>query len=221
MKSKITELSCRLIAFAAFLALLSPLQAIASGTEARRAYVLGNHLLALQLARPAAEQGDGTAMLVLGTLYFRGEGVRQDHAAALKWWSDSAALGNVRAQNNVGVIFRGGLGVERNYEEAIKWFELAAANGDAYAHWNLGLMHENGQKFPIDVEKALELYKKALDLFSKELIAEPENRKTTRRWIDVFKWRVNWLTSVLSKPNPTIPMPNTPQSDRNPQITAQ
>lgn len=212
MKLSIDKLAYYIVASTAFVALLHPLQAKASGVEARQAYVAGKHLLAMQLAQPAAERGDGTAMLVLGTLYFRGEGVRQDYAAALKWWRASAELGNSRAQNNIGVIFRDGLGIERNYDEAIKWFEKAAANGDAYAYWNLGLMHENGQRFSVDIGKALELYKKSVALFSKEWAAEPENRRATNRWIDVLNWRINWLTSLLTQPKPTIPMPSTPKS---------
>jgi len=74
----------RLLILLVFGFLFFPFQALASGAEARRAYVTGKHLLAPELAQPAAERGDGTAMLVLGSLYFNGEGVRQDYATALK-----------------------------------------------------------------------------------------------------------------------------------------
>ncbi|MGF9756911.1 tetratricopeptide repeat protein [Microvirga sp. 0TCS3.31] len=221
MKSKTGNLSSRLFASLILLSLLCLLQAMASGSEARRAYVIGKHLHALELAKPAAEQGDATGMLVLGTLYFRGEGVRQDYEAALKWWRAAAALGNIRAQNNLGVIFREGHGVQRNYDEAIKWFASAAASGEAYAHWNLGLMHENGQEFPVDVEKVLEFYKKAEELFREEAAAEPENYKTTSRWIGELTYKIRWLTSLLAQPKPIIPMPSTPQSSNGQQTTPQ
>lgn len=199
--------------------LLCPLQAYASGAEARRAYVTGRHLLALELAQPAAESGDSTAMLVLGTLYFRGEGVRQDYAAALKWWRTAAALGNIRAQNNIGVIFRGGHGVERNYHEAIRWFEKAAAHDEAYAHFNLGLMHENGEGLSVDIKKAVEFYQKSEELFRRELLSEPENSYRINRLIFDLTHRIRWLTSVLARSNPIIPAPSTPQNGSSQQTT--
>jgi TPR repeat protein len=219
MKLKSGDLTCRLSALMILISLLCPLQAAASGAEARRAYMADKHLLALELAKPAAERGDSTAMLTLGMLYFRGAGVRQDNAAALKWWRDAAALGNIRAQNNLGVVFRDGLGVERNYDEAIKWFESAAANGDAYAHWNLGLMRENGQGSAVDIESALGFYNESLELFRKELVAEPENHRTTNRWIGELNHRIRWLSSKSGQPLPPIPMPSTPRSGSGRQTT--
>ena len=68
---------------------------MASGAEARRALIADKPLLALELAQPAAERGDSTGMLTLGTLYFMGAGVRQDYATALKWWRAAAALGDI------------------------------------------------------------------------------------------------------------------------------
>src|SRR5919107_1027314 len=112
MKPETGHPACRLLAPLILLSLSCPSQAMASGAEARRAYIADKPLLALELAQPAAERGDSTAMLTLGMLYLRGAGVRQDYAAALKWWRDAAALGNIRAQNNIGVIFRDGLGME-------------------------------------------------------------------------------------------------------------
>jgi tetratricopeptide (TPR) repeat protein len=219
MKLNTGHLACRLSALMILISLLCPSQAMASGTEARRAFIAERPLLALELARPAAERGDSTGMLTLGMLYLRGAGVRQDYAAALKWWRAAAALGNIRAQNNIGVIFRDGLGVERNYDEAIKWFESAAANGDAYAHRNLGFMRENGQGFPIDIEKALGFYNESLELFRKELVAEPENHRTINRWIGELTHRIRWLSSKLAQPAPIIPMPNTPPSASGQQTT--
>lgn len=198
--------------------LLCPLQASASGTEARQAYINGKYLLALELAQPAAERDDSTGMLVLGMLHFNGQGIRQDYSAALKWWRAAAALGNTRAQNNIGVIFRGGFGLEKNYHEAIKWFEAAALNDDSYAYWNLGLMHENGEGFAADIQKALEFYKKSEALFRKELMDEPNNPYINRMTSDLTH-RIRWLTSLLAQPKPIIPMKSTPHSGSGQQTT--
>jgi tetratricopeptide (TPR) repeat protein len=221
MKMETGNLTCRLSALMILISLSWSSHAMASGAEARRAYIADKHLLALELAQPAAERGDSTAMLTLGMLYLRGAGVRQDYAEALKWWRAAAALGNIRARNNIGVIFRDGLGVERNYDEAIKWFESAAANGEAYAHRNLGLMYENGDGFAVNIEKALEFYKKSEELFRQELVAEPENHRTINRWIGELTHRIRSLSSKLGQPLPPIPMPNTPRSATGQQTTPQ
>lgn len=221
MKPRTGNLTCRLSALMILISLSCSSQVMASGAEARRAYIADEHLLALELAQPAAERGDSTAMLTLGMLYFRGAGVRQDYAAALKWWRAASALGSIRAQNNIGVIFRDGLGVERSYDEAIKWFELAAVHGDAYAHRNLGFMRENGQGFPVDIEKALGFYNESLELFKKELVAEPENHRAINRWIGELTQRIEWLSSKLAQPASIIPLPSTPRSASGQQTTPQ
>ena len=221
IKKETGNLTCRLSALMILISLSWSSQAAASGTEARRALIADRSLLALELARPAAERGDSTAMLTLGTLYFRGEGVRQDYAAALKWWRAAAALGDIRAQANIGILFRDGLGVERNYDEAIRWFELAAASGEAYAHRNLGLMYENGEGYAADIEKALELYKKSEELFRKALLNEPENRRNIDRMVWELTHRIRWLSTRLGQPLPPVPMPNTPRSASGQQTTPQ
>ena len=219
MKLKPGSLTCRLLASIIFVFLLCPSRAMASGAEARRALISGKSLLALELAQPAAERGDSTAMLTLGTLYFRGEGVRQDYAAALKWWRAAAALGDIRAQANIGILFRDGLGVERNYDEAIKWFELAAASGEAHAHRNLGLLYENGEGFAGDIKKALELYKKSEELFRQALLNEPENRRNIDRMVWDLTHRIRWLSSKLGQPLPPVPVASTPRSSSGQQTT--
>jgi tetratricopeptide (TPR) repeat protein len=212
MSMETGNLTCRLSALMILVSLSWSSQALASGAEARRALNAGRSLLALELARPAAERGDSTAMLTLGMLYFRGEGVRQDYAAALKWWRAAAALGDIRAQNSIGILFRDGLGVERNYDEAIKWFELAAASGEAYAHRNLGLMYENGDGFAVDIKKALEFYKKSEERFRQALLNEPENYRNIDRMVWDLTHRIRWLSSKLGQPLPPVPMPITPRS---------
>ena len=113
--------------------LMLPLEAGASGVEARREYIARNYEAALRAAQSGAELGDSVAMLILGLLHFEGRAVSRDYKAALRWWRASADLGNNKAQNNIGLIFHEGLGVEKNYKEAAKRFELSASRGEALA----------------------------------------------------------------------------------------
>jgi len=199
--------------------LLCSSQAFASGAEARRAYVMGKYLPALELAQPAAERGDRIAMHTLGMLYFNGEGVRQDYASALRWWRAAAALGDRRAQHGIGMLFRNGFGVEKNYAEAIKWFELSASNGEPMAYWGLGYMNENGQGTELNIQKAIEFYQRSEEFFRKELLVEPESSPAINRMIFDLTHRIQWLTSLLARPNPIIPALSTPQNGSSQQTT--
>ena len=74
--------------------------------------------------RSAAEQGDAQAQFALGTMYRDGQGVAQDHAAALRWWRKAAELGVVDAQLALGNIYAGGSGVARDNVQAYMWFHI-------------------------------------------------------------------------------------------------
>ncbi len=177
MRSKSESLRACLSSFLVLGFLLCMGQALASGADARRAYIARNHQLALHLAKPAAERGDSMAMLVLGMLYFDGKVTNRDYKAALSWWRAAAEAGNNRARNNIGYIFLRGLGVQQNYHEAAKWLEASASNKDAYAYKNLGRMHEEGRGFPFDLQKALEMYRQSETLYKGELDNDPDNKE--------------------------------------------
>jgi TPR repeat protein len=61
-----------------------------------------------------AEHGDTDAQSRLGALYYNGEGVPQDYAAAAKWFRLAAEQGNPEAQNNLGMLYADGTGVTQD-----------------------------------------------------------------------------------------------------------
>jgi hypothetical protein len=63
-------------------------------------------------------------------MYLNGNGVRQDHAEALKWFRKAADQGLAVAQNNLGLMYAQGQGVPRDYVQAHMWFNLAASQGN-------------------------------------------------------------------------------------------
>jgi len=109
----------------------------------------------------AAEQGNHMAQVLLGELYFRGEGVIQNYKEAVKWYRKAAERGNPEAQYNFGKMYLNGQGVPQNYIEAHKWFNIAGANG-----W------EEGQKYRDEIQ----------DLLTREQIAEAQKR--AREWME-------------------------------------
>lgn len=89
--------------------------------------------------RAAAEQGDQKAQFNLGVRYYKGEGVEQNYAEAVKWFRKAAQQGDAKAQYDLGVCYYEGEGVEQNYAEAVKWFQKAAQQGNASAQYNLAV----------------------------------------------------------------------------------
>jgi hypothetical protein len=108
------------------------------------AYDKGNYETALKRLRPFAESGDARAQATLGLIYYRGRGVPQDIAQALKWFTLAAEKGNPVAEFNLGVMHADGEGVPQDNAEAAKWYRLAADQGNPQAQYNLGLWYANG-----------------------------------------------------------------------------
>src|SRR5262249_17059142 len=117
-------------ALATIMLVLSSAPATAGQLEdAVAAYVRGDDETAVRLLRPLAEQGDARAQYHLGTRYFRGSGVAQDYAEALKWFRLSADQGNPDGQGALGSMYYMGKGVPQDYVLAHMWFNLSAARG--------------------------------------------------------------------------------------------
>ncbi len=58
---------------------------------------------------------------------YKGRGVPQDYAEAVKWYRKAAEQGNAGAQFNLGVMYDNGQGVPQDYVQAHMWYNLSAA----------------------------------------------------------------------------------------------
>src|SRR5258708_34225129 len=74
----------------------------------------------------------------LGFRYFKGQGVPQDYAEAVRWYRKAAEKGDAKAQYGLGFMYREGQGVPQDYAEAVRWYRKAADQGDAKAQRALG-----------------------------------------------------------------------------------
>jgi len=81
----------------------------ASFEVAQEAYDAKDFKTALEVVKPLAKQGDGEAQRLLGILYYRGEGVIQDHTIALDWFLKSAEQGVSQAQFHLGKMYQYGV----------------------------------------------------------------------------------------------------------------
>lgn len=121
---------------AAFLLLLVVTMPAAADSmdEALAAFDAEDYTEAARLLRPLAESGHPRAQFYLGSLYFDGRGVPQDHALEAQWIRRSAERGFNWAQNMLGRMYTIGRGVEQDDIEAHMWFDLAAAQGTQTAY---------------------------------------------------------------------------------------
>ncbi|MEE8321199.1 MAG: hypothetical protein V3R68_05100 [Gammaproteobacteria bacterium] len=97
----------------------------------------GDYEKAIEIIQPLAVAGGSDAQYQLGTLYYKGGGVKQDYTQASLWYRRAAELGNVDAQYSLGNMFLMGEGVYQNDAEAEQWYEKAAEQGHVSARHNL------------------------------------------------------------------------------------
>jgi TPR repeat protein len=128
---------------------------------ASAASVRGDDVGELKRFRQLAEQGHQWAQRRLGSMYEKGEGVRQDFEEAVKWYRLAAAQGNTPAQYSLGLAYEKGQGVPQDFEEAVKWYRLAAVREDDWAQMRLGSLYAEGKGVPQDYEQAVKWYRLA------------------------------------------------------------
>jgi len=112
------------------------------------AYEAGDYAVALKEWRPLAEAGDSGAQVVLGNMYFEGNGVNKDNAEVMRWYRLAAEQGETGVQERLGSYYLFGHYGVRDFKEAAKWLKLAAEKCNANAQFNLGIAHAKGQGVP-------------------------------------------------------------------------
>ena len=127
------------------------------------AFSHGNYEKAEKWWRMGARQGDPNAEFGLGSLYYRGDGVRQDCATAARWYQISAKSGNSRAFYALGILYNGGHGCARRARRAARYFQRSALRGDADAEYYLGSMYDSGDGETKDYKQAADWYRRAAD----------------------------------------------------------
>lgn len=108
----------------------------------------------------AAEAGHAGALNNLGVIYLQGLGRPMDREKAMSYYTQSGQLGNMGALNNLAALL-----VEDGKErEAVTWFEKGAAANYAPAMVNLADIYMGGREVPLDIDKAVGLYRTAVAL---------------------------------------------------------
>jgi len=141
----------------AVLAIL-PAQAQPSQDSACDPQVEGEGAQWLAPCKQAASQGDGHAALMVGAIYWNGDGVAKDHAVAAHWFEIADLAGETRAAKMLGDEAFGRLVKTANPGEsdaildvAIGWYEKAVEvepmpEAKAEAEKSLAMLSELKQK---------------------------------------------------------------------------
>lgn len=114
-------------------------------------------------AEQGAGQGDSGDQLLLGSMYYLGNGVAQDYAKAAYWLSKAAQQGDAKAQVMLGEMYHDGTGVAQDYVQSASWYRKAAEQGNEYAQRTLGLMYHGGDGVPQDYTQAANWLRKAAE----------------------------------------------------------
>ena len=109
--------------------------------DGRKAYNRGDYATALKELLPLAEQGHAGAQYFVGYMYYKGQGVVQNGAEAVKWFRQAGRQGDVKAQYLLGYMYYKGQGIGQDGEEAEKWLRKAAEQDHAKAQFYLGEMY--------------------------------------------------------------------------------
>ena len=119
---------------------------------------------AFSYAYKAAEAGYPSAQFKLAHLYQMGVGIKQNDQQAFHWYQQAAQAGDADAQVVMFKYYSNGFVVEKNLLQAIEWLQLAEVQEHAGAAYYLGLAYRRGIGVKIDIVRALNLFKRCIDL---------------------------------------------------------
>ena len=123
------------------------------------AYNAGDFATAAHRLQAATDQGNAEAMVNLGYLYARGQGVVSNPDYALLLYQHAAALGDGEAMNAIGYRFN--FAATPDLHAAIEWYCRAIALGNPRAMNNLAILAYNGRGVPPDRAEARNLWRQS------------------------------------------------------------
>jgi hypothetical protein len=118
---------------------------------------------ALRLFRKAVDCGNADALASLGYMYETGAGVPQNVFRAKDLYQQSATLGSAVGMDKLAHGYMQSAPAP-DYTRARIWFEKAAALGNRSAALSLGEMYQLQMGVSLDLNKAMEWYKRVLDM---------------------------------------------------------
>lgn len=179
-----------------------------SRSNAPELYENPNKKEALRQLLPLASMGDRVASYLVGTIYLRGMGIRQDVSEAFKWLEAAADRGQVCALNDLTFYYKSGINVPKNYAKALSFGNRAIKSNHPVAINTLAQMHYYGQGVPQDKGYAFKAYQKALSLgghnalgsiagYYRDRSTQKEDQIEALKWLEIYSiWSKEYKTEL-------------------------
>ena len=125
---------------------------------------------ALKFLKKATEKGNLEAMILIGEMYYNGDGVKIDKLEALRYYTKVVGIEYNEAINIsypmeiIGFMYQYGEGVRQNTRRAIEWYLKSAELGNISAIRAIGDIYRYGEGAEPNLYMALNWYKKAAAL---------------------------------------------------------
>ncbi|MCP4182552.1 MAG: sel1 repeat family protein [Hyphomicrobiales bacterium] len=125
------------------------------------AYQRGYYLTAFNHALPRAKLGDPAAQLLIGVLYEKGLGIKQNRKEAAHWYKFAAENGSKEAQFSYALKLLEGVHVTKDKKTARELLKKAADAGHSVAQFNYAQMIVDERPTSQGIKLALSYYEKA------------------------------------------------------------
>ncbi|KAJ3235332.1 hypothetical protein HDU81_000608 [Chytriomyces hyalinus] len=119
-----------------------------------------------------AHVGHLAGMYSYGYSIMHSQGTDDDRTEGFAWVEESASLGFSRAQRQLAAYLSKGIGCERNGVEALRWAQAAIDQGFVDAHSTIETIHMDGDGVPVDQAKGIEHYFLGMNAGSVECIRQ-------------------------------------------------
>lgn len=112
---------------------------------------------AIVWAERAAANGNVTGMIVLGNIYYQGNGVEKDHVKAMQYFEQALKMDqdNRHVQDQLGMMYYKGEGMPVDFRKAAEFCKVAANKGQPGCQYYLGLMYVNGEGVTQDIDRGI------------------------------------------------------------------
>lgn len=106
----------------------------------------------------AVEFGHTYAMNALGSMYYYGQGLKENPARGITFYKAAFARGDIYAMRNLGIAYREGKGVKKDITNALALFKKASDGGHPSAPTDIGAMYFKGDGVKKDLAEAIRWY---------------------------------------------------------------
>jgi len=140
-----------------------------------------------------ANQGNPTALTILGLRALDGTGQPVNLPDAVKYLTQAAQKGQAVAQYRLGTLYERGQGVTADAGQAAHWYEMAANQGNRKAMHNLAVAYASGASGKKNMAEAARWFAKAASLglsdsqFNLAVLYE-RGDGVPQSLVDAYKW---------------------------------